>query len=214
MHSDSKAAGEVFKMLQELRSSWEVAVWAMLHPERPQVRPLVVEWNATRAERGFYSMSQGLMTDAWEKLEALSNGMGRLEHLLEADRWEEVGEELRGQEKLTKEFTMWLGHRLQGSVEAGEMARRCCEELKGQMELVEELREATSRRKAELLEAMGNLNKQDQAAKEYERFRPGLGVTARAESKPNVPGGVGRRKELRSGEWDQRRLALYGLKRV
>lgn len=154
------------------------------------------------------------MTDAWEKLEALSNGMGRLEHLLEADRWEEVGEELRGQEKLTKEFAMWLGHRLQGSVEAGEMARRCCEELKGQMELVEELREATSRRKAELLEAMGNLNKQDQAAKEYERFRPGLGVTARAESKPNVPGGVGRRKELRSGEWDQRRLALYGLKRV
>ncbi len=26
LHSDSKAAGEVFKMLQELRSSWEVAV--------------------------------------------------------------------------------------------------------------------------------------------------------------------------------------------
>ena len=105
------------------------------------------------------------MTDAWEKLEALSNGMGSLERLLEADRWEEVGEELRGQEKLTKEFAMWLGHRLQGSVKAGEMARRCCEKLKGQMELVVELREATSRRKAELLEgqnvAIGRLAHDD-----------------------------------------------------
>lgn len=94
--------------------------------------------------------------------------------------------------------------------ETGEAIRRCCEELKGQMELVEELREATSRRKAELLEDMGILIKQDQAAKEYGGFRPGLDVTARAESKPNVLGGVGRRKESRSGNWDQRRLVLYG----
>jgi hypothetical protein len=159
-------------------------------------------------------MDNELMTETWERLRALNHGMDHIAGLFEAEQWEEIGEELRGQESRAREFSRWLGERFQAPVVGGDMAHRCCQELQGQLKLVGEFRGALGRRRVELLEEMEGLNQQQRVAKEYGRSRPGPGGTAKAEARSLKTEELGSPKpRFRSRAWGHRQLATYGLNR-